>query len=432
MLTVLHIGRKAGLALLLSSAMLFASASAFASAYRSGDKVRISNLHQIEDDLYISGSSITIDGVVLGDLCAAGSNVITNGEITQALNVFAYDVHHAGVVGGSIRAFAFKVTIDGQVGRSLMGFAYDTHIRRGAVIGRDVNLFGYGARIDGQVGGDVKIEGDQVVIAGEIDGNVGIRAKDITLLPPAVIKGDFTYTCTEELPIDSMTGVTILGKVTHLLPEEISATQVSGEEPPATLTMKSVVFPLAKVLAAFFFGVIVCALFRKHAEVSIQELRGRLPTSFAVGLLLLIVLVLAVIVLVVASLMIVVGLILVSGEAAPVGALILVLSILSIPIAAFASVSGGVMLYAGKIAVALVLGYLLARIFKREPKALGKWQLLVGLVLLALVFMIPYVGLLLYLLISITGAGAIVLAIRSCRPQAESPSSAGGVVTSGT
>ena len=86
-----------------------------------------------------------------------------------------------------------------------------------------------------------------------------------------------------------------------------------------------------------------------------------------------------------------------------------------------ATVSGGIIFYSGKIMFAFLVGYLLARIFKSEVALLGKAQLLFGLIILALLFAVPYVGLLIYLLVSIAGAGAIVLGIKNCRAEADRP-----------
>ncbi|MEW5993999.1 MAG: hypothetical protein AB1744_06345 [Candidatus Zixiibacteriota bacterium] len=398
--------------------VLMAATDLAASTYRAGDNVRITNLHQIDDDLYIGGNRITVDGLVDGDLCASGKDVSINGSITQTLNVFAQNATHAGTIEGSVRAFVYDLEIDGRIGRSLLVFAYDTHIGRGAVIERDANLFGFRARIDGTVGRDVEFEGAQVIITGEIGGNLSIEAEDISIEPPAVIKGDFSYTSAKEAFIDTTGGVQVLGDIKWIQPDQ----QVAEDEEEAGVTVRDIVFPLAKVLAAFFFGIIVVALFRRYAEVSFQELRSRLPVSFAAGILLVIVVILAIIILVISLIMIGIGLLLVSGEPA-LGAVILVLSMLSMPITAFASVSGGIMLYAGKIIVGFLLGYLLVRLFKRDPKLLGNWQLLIGLIALAIMFAIPYVGFLIYLLVSITGAGAVALGIHKCRPNPSSPGS---------
>jgi hypothetical protein len=157
-------------------------------------------------------------------------------------------------------------------------------------------------------------------------------------------------------------------------------------------------------------------------------LRTRFTVSIATGFLSLLILVVAILILVISAIFLLVGLALISGELAPLGALVLVLSMLMVPITAFTTVSGGIIFYSGKIMFAFLVGYLLVRIFKSEAALLGKAQLLFGLIILALLFAVPYVGLLIYLLVSIAGAGAIVLGIKNCRANTGRSQASGTVV----
>jgi len=396
--------------------LLFAG-YAQATSIQGDENIHISNLHEIDDDLYAFGKNVTVDGLIKGDLVAGAYEVFTNGEVTESENVFAYKLHHTGTIGNSLRAFANTVMIDGKVNRSVIIFAYDAHIGNGAVIERDVDILGFTARIDGTVGGDATIRTAKIVISGEIGGDVDIEAEEIRILPPAVIKGNLTYTCEKEAEIDTAAGVKILGETRWEQPDE----ENGEEEKTGAAAFKAVIFKISKMLAAFLFGIIVVYLFRRHAEVSFHQLRTRFSVSFATGFLLLLILVVALLILVISAIFLLVGLALISGELAPLGALVLVLSMLMVPITAFTTVSGGIIFYSGKIMFAFLVGYLLTRIFKSEVALLGKAQLLFGLIVLALLFAVPYVGLLIYLLVSIAGAGAIVLGIKRCRAEVGRP-----------
>ena len=383
-----------------------------------GDNIHISNLHQIDNDFYAFGQNVIVDGLIKGDLVVGAYEVFINGEVTESENVFAYKLHHTGSVGNSLRAFANTVMIDGKVNRSVIIFAYDAHIGNGAVIERDVDILGFTARIDGTVGGDATIRTAKIVISGEIGGDVDIEAEEIRIVPPAVIKGNLRYCCEKEVEIDTVAGVTILGETRWEQPKEENG---EDEEKTGTAAFKTVMFKFSKMLAAFLFGIIVVYLFRRHAEVSFRQLRTRFSVSIATGFLFLLILVVAVLILVISAIFLLVGLALISGELAPLGALVLILSMLMMPITAFTTVSGGIIFYSGKIIFAFLVGYLLARIFKSEVALLGKAQLLFGLIILALLFAVPYVGFLIYLLVSIAGAGAIVLGIKNCRAEADRP-----------
>ena len=409
-------GRMTALPIILTVAMLFAG-YAQATSIERGDNIHISNLHQIYDDLYAFGSNVTVDGLIRGDLVVGAYEVFINGEVTESENIFAYKLHHTGTVGNSLRAFANTVIIDGKVGRSVMLFAYDARIGKGAVVERDVSVLGFTARIDGTVGGNATIRTAKIVISGEIGGDVDIEAEEIRIVPPAVIKGNLRYCCEKEAEIDTAAGVTILGETRWEQPDE----ENGEDEKTGVAAFKTMIFKISKVLAAFLFGIIVVYLFRRYAEVSFHQLRTHFSISFATGFLFLLILVVALLILVISAIFLLVGLALISGELAPLGALVLVLSMLMVPITAFTTVSGGIIFYSGKIMFAFLVGYLLVRIFKSEAALLGKAQLLLGLIILALLFAVPYVGLLIYLLVSIAGAGAIVLGIKKCRAEVGRP-----------
>jgi hypothetical protein len=134
-----------------------------------------------------------------------------------------------------------------------------------------------------------------------------------------------------------------------------------------------------------------------------------------VGVVSLLAISLAVVILVMSLLGTLLGNLLLTGELAFVGVMLLVLSILLIPISSFITVSGAVVFYAGKIVVGLMIGYYLLRTVRPAIDRLSRTALFVGLIILYLAAALPYVGLVLYLLTGLIGAGAIILGIRNCR-----------------
>ena len=112
----------------------------------------------------------------------------------------------------------------------------------------------------------------------------------------------------------------------------------------------------------------------------------------------------------------IVGTILLQSEQA-VGVFILVLSILMIPITAFISISGMVILYSAKILVALMIGYALMKAMRPRTGKTSVLALLLGLVIITILCAIPYLGFLLAVIIALAGSGAIILGIKNCRKE---------------
>ena len=61
--------------------LLFLITPTYAAKIETGDYT-LSKEEIIEDDLYVSGSNITISGIVDGDLLAAGENILIDGTVT--------------------------------------------------------------------------------------------------------------------------------------------------------------------------------------------------------------------------------------------------------------------------------------------------------------------------------------------------------------
>ncbi|MEW6411116.1 MAG: polymer-forming cytoskeletal protein [Candidatus Zixiibacteriota bacterium] len=394
---------------------LITAGSIGAITFEKEDNIHISNLHRIDDDLIAWGSVITVDGLIEGDLIAGAYTVNTNGHIRGSQNVFAYTFTHAGKVDGALRAFVNRIDVNGYVGRSMMVSGQEIHVGEKTVIEKDAVLLGGSVYFDGMAREDVEITAGAVYISGVIHGNVVLKAENINILPPAFIEGNLTYYSENEAFIDEASGVTIVGE-TVWEPKEADA-----DKDKVGLFTQSVV-GISKLLAAFLFGVVLLLLFKRYAAESIKQLKTNFAVSTATGLLAMIIFAISVIILMISGILVITGLALVySSDGSPAGGLVLALSIFMVPITSFMTVSGGVLFYSGKIVFALLIGYALMKMMKPGAVYLGRFQMLLGLAILAVLCAVPYVGFIVYLVISIIGAGAIILGVKNCRKDSEAP-----------
>lgn len=380
-----------------------------------GKRVEISNLHRLQGDFYALGGTIIIDGYVGGDLFALGQDYTCDGEVGGSANVWAESFHHRGKTVGSLRAGGMRVLVDGFVGRSLMAIGNEIRIGPRATIRRDVYALGNRTNLAGTVMGNLTVRGGRIDISGQIDGDVHLECEHISIVPPAAIKGNVTYPPdVASIEIDSVGGVTILGSVSVQEPEPAELEQEETEE-----TLRSVVITASKMLAAFLFGVILIYVFGRYARQTCLELRARPTVSLAAGLLAVLVCLVSVVILLLSLTFLAIGVLMVGGENSFLGAIMVIFSITMIPVTGFAGISGAILLYTGKITLAMLIGYLLVRMVKSHPATMSKTQLFLGLIVITAAISIPWVGTVLWVLASIIGAGAIVLGIRSCRPGPE-------------
>jgi cytoskeletal protein CcmA (bactofilin family) len=378
-----------------------------ASTFQSGDNVNISGLHLIDDDFYAFSDDIRIDGTITGDLTSLGAQTTIKGNIGGSANVGGRYVDQNGSVERSLRFLGDRLTVSGRVGGSLVAFGRSVILNQGSVIEKDVDIGAATAELEGSVLGNVHCSGGSITISGQIGGDVTLEGDEMTISPPAVIRGNLTYTTKRKDQLKLEPGVTVIGQTIWQVPEQ------KGEQGSSLL--RDFAYRVASLLAAFIFGIIVIGLFRTYTEESVHQLTKRSTVTVAVGVVSLLAISLAVVILVMSLLGTLLGNLLLTGELAFVGVMLLVLSILLIPISSFITVSGAVVFYAGKIVVGLMIGYYLLRTVRPAIDRLSRTALFVGLIILYLAAALPYVGLVLYLLTGLIGAGAIILGIRNCR-----------------
>lgn len=396
---------------LVTLAFLFLPANAI--QFEKSDNAHISNLHKLEDDLYAFASNITVDGTVEGDLLAFGFTVVTNGYIDNSASIFSMRFDHTGEIAGGLRVFSKDVTIDGYIGRSILAFGQTFTLGERGLVEKDIVIKAGRVEINGTVKGQAKIDADRVIITGTIEDNIEINARSIEIIAPALIKGDLKYVSSNQAEIDVASGVTILGQTTWDLPDE---DKINREQ-----KLTSTVLALSKLIAAFLLGLLLFSFSRKYIDETVNQIKNRFSLSIATGFLALFIFAVVVLILLISVTMIIVGYFLISGEEAALGALLLSVSIMMAPVSSFLTISGGIIFYCGKIVVGILVGYMIITIFNKNAKMVSRLQLLLGLTTLTLIFNLPYIGFIIYLLISITGAGGIIQGIRNCRHEAHFP-----------
>lgn len=400
--------------------LLAAPVGLIASTFKAEGDLEISNLHVIEDDLYVFGDDLTVDGTINGDLIAFGNKSRINGLIDGSISLFSQHVRYTGRTTGSIRIFAAEAEIEGPVERSAIIFAGKTKVSRRAVIERDLHIFSEDILVAGRIRGKTVIHGDKVEITGELDGDVEVDADSLTIGPATRISGSLTYESSDSTHLVVAPGAQIAGETKWVDSREDESEESAGHL--AADAAKSA----AALLAAFIFGLIVARLFRPYTEESLRQFTRRTSMSIAAGVLGLFLFVIAAVGFLISLIVMGIGYISLSSNAAAIGTVLLVLSTLFVPITSFAAVSGGVIFYSGKILISFWLGRLVLNRLRPGTGLISGSSLFVGLLILTILFMIPYVGLIAYLAAAIIGGGAIMLGIRFCRKESrsEEPSAA--------
>ena len=371
-----------GLAVILVAVLLtfFISAPVMAADLRSQDTVTIASGEVVDDDLYVAGNTVIIDGVVNGDLWAIGSSITVNGEVKGSIVAAGQTVDINGNVGHAARLAGETINISGDITGDLMAFSNATNIASKAKISGDF-LFGAGiVRIDGLVERDVKGSASEVTVANGVGGDMELTVDNLTVASTADIQGDLTYASENEADIQS--GAIVGGKTTHNVPEVKKPAPFSG------IGGKVVGF-----LMAFVTGLIIILVAPRMSASIADSIRAKPWASLGWGAVILF--------------------------ATPLAAIIVCFTVIGIPVGLIALALYAIAIYISQVFVGLFLGrWIIGRFRETESKAIMVGALASGLVILSILRLIPYLDFWIGLAIALFGLGAVLVSETRLRAQA--------------
>ena len=192
-----HVGAR-GIALFLTVVVLLGVVPGVAAAERqSGGSVTVGPNETVSEDLTVFGGSVTVQGTVEGDLEVVGGSVAIDpgAEVTGDVEATGGSVRIDGAVGGNVTASGGSVRIDGAVGGNATANGGSLFLGQGATIG-----------------GSLEAGAGSIVIAGTVDGDARLGGGSITLAPSATFGGDVEYSVGDD---DEFTndGATVAGSL---------------------------------------------------------------------------------------------------------------------------------------------------------------------------------------------------------------------------
>lgn len=302
-----------------------------------------------------AGGTVVIgpDERVAEDLTVAAGTVIVHGEVDGDLVAFAGTVlvANGGTVTGDVEAFAGTVQIDGMVDGSISAAAGTLQLGE-----------------DATIGGSISAAAGSIRLLGSVDGDVEAGAGSVSLGEDARIGGDLTYAGT----LDRRPGASVEGTVTR-------RSEVAVDAPPRG-RLPSVLLGAYAFLVNLLVGALLLLVAPTFAESVVRRVHR---TTLVAGLL---------------------GL--ATAVLVPVALLVVAITIVGLPLA----VVGG-LLFALVLWVGLLLGrYAVGAWLVGFAGVRNRWAaLVVGLLVVALVGAVPYVGGLVSGVVTLLGLGGLVL-----------------------
>ena len=341
-------------------------------------------------DVFIGGSTVTVDDPVGGDLFAAGGAVDIDAPVAGDAVAAGGQVRLGAEVGQSVYAAGGQVNVSGKIGRNLRVAGGRVELSSKADVIGNASMAGGQVRLLGAVRGHVRIAGGRVLIDGPVGGDVVAASGQVELGPRARIGGKLRYRSGEALLRDPAAQVS--GGIELL---------VSGARDVPSLPTTASAPPHQDRFGWFgWFGwlwtsglVVMAALWlalapRTSARAS-QTMRGRFALSVGLGFAWLV--------------------------CVPMLALLLLLTIIGIPVALLALAAYLAVLPLAYVAAAAGLGDWALHRWQAARAATPRWRIgaaATALVLLTLLGHVPWVGALLALVLLLTGLGALLLLCR--------------------
>jgi predicted acyltransferase (DUF342 family) len=345
----------------------------------------------IDDTLVVFAEAVNVKGTITGDLVAFAREVNIQGTVMGNVIGFGQRIYIEGNVDGDIYGFAQTIQADGQVGGSLWSFAQNLIVGSSGRLNHDATMFGANVNVDGDIGRDLTTLGAFLDVGGEVGRNITFRGGQLSIHEPSVVGGDLDARVRAEKNVQIDPGVTIAGN---------RKVELEEPKPSRYLTFGFYFGQLLRIAGAFLAGLLLFWLFPPVGRVSLSSAREIL-TSGGIGFL--------------------------AAVAAPVAAIIMVITLIGIPIAVMTLAFWLLGLYLAKIVVA---GYIGGMILgeRKEGMTATALNLIIGLAIIIVATNLPFIGGVLNLLLILIGLGGLLIAIYKMWRRSPQTESVGNVI----
>jgi hypothetical protein len=305
-----------------------------------------------------NAENITIDGTINGEAYLFGENVTVNGKINGDVLIIASNIDVNGNVSDSLRILGKQVHISGNVGKNLTILAWQTNIENKSTITGNAVLFGNKSQVFGIIQGESRITSRETYAAGKFEKTVTFVSPNISISKNNVFKqGKIIQT--KDLK-DNV----------FFWPNNKFIQIISGK----TRTLGN----FLSFFGYLIIGLVLTFLYPKHFTNINHFLTDKPLASFIIGLIFYLVL--------------------------PFIVVFIALTIVGIPISLVILTIMLVILFVSRIITALFIGSLILK--DSDSKF---FPLFLGLIILQLVFWIPFFGIVFKVITVITGSGALLL-----------------------
>jgi len=318
-------------------------------------------------DVYAFGSTVNISGVIEGDVIAVGSYVRISGEVM-----------------GNVRAAGSTVDLDATVGKNATLAGGIVNVSTNSDINWDLMVAGGMVQINGPVHGSLNAAAGELRLNSLVEENVMAnidREGRLILQSNADIGGDLTYTWDKQVIMED--GAVVSGDVVKKAYKSGKKGAWSKKDTGELLSKGYWGMKLFSFAALLLVGLIIIAIWGRFSEKVAEKSMTKFGTSIGVGFLVLIL--------------------------TPLAFIVLMITIIGIPLALIAMTVYILLFYLCKVFASLMIGHLILKGLFKQKKVDKYLGFLVGLFVLSLIGLIPFLGGLVWFVVTLAAMGAFIL-----------------------
>jgi cytoskeletal protein CcmA (bactofilin family) len=362
----------------ISVCVLLAPALALAAYFKTGNTVLVGPSEVVGDNAYVAGGNVTVSGTVQGDLLAAGGTLYVSGEVDRDIMVAGGMITIAGVTAEDLRVAGGNVTVGGSFEGEVVAAGGQVTVTPDAQIVKDSHIAGGTIMFNGDEAGDLVLAGGTVVVNGTIGKNLIVtKAQKVTIGSYTVIRGNFEYSAPSEAVIEQ--GATITGTTTFHKTE--GATPGAANRTSAFAGLLTFWF-VAKMVMAFVLACVLWYVWKRDMVDVLTQASSHFGRELLRGFAFLILV--------------------------PVAAVIALITVIGVPLGVIA-----LLLYAVLLMLAApVAGVVTASLIMRNRTDLRWFHLLLGVLVYAVVMLIPFIGWIAAFVVYFVALGALVNVLR--------------------
>jgi hypothetical protein len=295
-----------------------------------------------------TGAHVTVapDESISDDLIAAGANVEIAGQLKKGLKAFGASIGIPGTVSGEVYSAGANIDLSGTFGSKVTAF------------------------------------GANVVLSGTFDQDVEVASARLTLMPTTIIRANLTYSAAV---LEKQEGSQVLGTVTErqepMKREKVDEWREKGER---AAKGAGIAFWFISTIALVLVGLIISAVFPGQTDRVVEAISQSPWKSIGLGLVFLVVV--------------------------PVAIVIALVTVVGIPAAIIAGFLYAIIVYISRIYIGVWIGRKAIGALKRKQITSLFWPVVVGVTIIALIGLIPFIGWIFKLFFLLISLGALSLA----------------------